>query len=95
MASKSEDLRHSTSADRGDDEKTIHGDSPVREFADKKDIEAGNTEPALVPESEQTQPVQTDASLDADDFPDGGLRAWLVVVGVSFHLGALSNQPSC
>lgn len=54
-----------------------------------------------VQEKRDSQEINDQARLLADltgtgaDFPDGGLRAWLVLFGVSLHLGfffLLSNQ---
>lgn len=58
------------SADRADDEKTILADPLGKET---QDIEAGTTPPSPEP-----VPAHSD-----DDFPDGGLKAWSVVIGVS------------
>ena len=69
------------SADHADDEKTIR-EEPEHDFSDKKDIEAAKDGSLSRAGSVTIQPPEADADLDDDDFPDGGLRAWSVVIGV-------------
>ncbi len=57
------------SADRADDEKTIQADPPEQESSETKDTEAAKGSSASFHEDE--------------DFPDGGLKAWSVAIGVS------------
>lgn len=64
-----------------DDEKTIpveHIDNPWSEKKDSEEIER--------PESTAVVQEDQEAQVDpADDFPDGGLKAWLCVIGVRVH----------
>lgn len=65
---------------RQDDEKTIHEESANNAWTDNKTSED-------VERSEITGVTQSEehaGQIDpADDYPDGGLKAWLCVVGVS------------
>ncbi len=74
------------SADRTDDEKTIREEHPDHGFSEKKDIEAGKANSTLGSESVNVPSAEAEAVFSDDDVPDGGLRAWSVVIGVSVML---------
>lgn len=79
------------SADHADDEKTIREDPTDQGFSDnlKKDVESAKAASTEGTESVRVQPLEVNADQDDDDFPDGGLKAWLVVAGVGvLHLPA-------
>ena len=75
------------SADHADDEKTIR-EEPEHDFSDKKDIEAAKDNSISREDSVAVEAVAQDSGLDSDydNFPDGGLKARSVVVGVSVSL---------
>lgn len=89
---------HSVAGERADDEKTVREEleSPDRTFSEKKDTEAAKDESISRAGSVAISPAEQDAGLDPDydNFPDGGLKAWSVVVGVSVPLCALCYR-SC
>jgi hypothetical protein len=60
-----------------DEEKTIRAEES---FTDKKDFEG--TKPSSIAGSIKEGKCTVDAAVVEDDFPEGGLRAWLVVLGV-------------
>lgn len=75
--------KHGLSAGQPDDEKTIHAE---REYSEKKDIEGARPASLSGSESIRLDESNQDAEFALeDDFPDGGLRAWTVVAGVSAH----------
>ncbi|EKM55122.1 uncharacterized protein PHACADRAFT_255520 [Phanerochaete carnosa HHB-10118-sp] len=61
--------------ERGDDEKTVRGEQLEPAYGAKKCEEDG-----VCSDEVQTRDNVVGASAD-DDFPDGGLRAWMVVLG--------------
>ena len=70
------------SQDRADDEKTIHAE-PLD--SEKKDLEAGRTHSyaGSGADSVKLQEVNQDAEFTLeDDYPEGGVKAWTVVLGV-------------
>ena len=76
--------------DRADDEKTIHAE---REDTEKKDPEAGHPLSPTGSGSIKLQETNQDSEYRLeDDFPDGGAKAWTVVLGVS-HLHRPLRAP--
>ena len=75
-----DDLR-SGSSGRADDEKTIRDDQPDRDFSKDRDVEKGKDGST---KDEVVVDVQQD--LDEGEFPEGGLKAWLNVLGVRVRL---------
>ena len=68
---------------RADDEKTIHAE---REYSDKKDVEGARPSSLASSEGVRCSEANQDAEFALeDDFPDGGLKAWTVVAGVSIY----------
>lgn len=66
-----------------DDEKTIHAE---REYSDKKDVEGARPASLSGSESIRLDESNQDAEFALeDDYPDGGLKAWTVVAGVSIR----------
>ena len=74
---------------RLDDEKTVREDRIENAWVEKKNNEqVDRSESTVVAQSEST-----DDRLDpVDDFPDGGLKAWLCALGVSNWTGDKSAR---
>ena len=70
--------RSSVQQDRPDDEKTIRVEPS---FSDERDLEASKARSESASVKEQS--TYQDTEFVEDDYPDGGLKAWAVVVGVS------------
>lgn len=64
--------------DRPDDEKTIRAETS---FSDKKDLEAAKARSECG--SVKEQDAGQDTEFVEDEYPEGGLKAWTVVFGVS------------
>lgn len=64
--------------ERGDDEKTVQGEQLEPAYGQKKCEEDGVCSDGEVQMREDVVGSSAD-----DEFPDGGFRAWLVVLGVS------------
>ena len=75
--STSQDDPRPGSIGRADDEKTIRDEQPDNDFSKEKDIEAGKTG-----STKDEVVVQVESDHEEDNFPEGGLKAWLNVLGV-------------
>lgn len=89
MAQHRQDVSVVSQDSRQDDEKTIHAERS-REFAEKKDIEAARPQSPSAA-SVKVEDPKTDGEFVEDDFPDGGLRAWTVVLGVGVRILVLCS----
>lgn len=78
---------HSVSSD----ERTIDGVRvPVQDESKKESSDSGDNDNSVAVKSGVSDEDQNLPPTGEDDFPDGGLRAWLVVLGVS--VCSLSSQ---
>lgn len=68
--------------DHPDDEKTIHAE---REYSEKKDLEAGRKQSFTGSGADSVKLQEANQAAESvleDECPDGGLKAWSVVLGV-------------
>ena len=66
--------------ERADDEKTIQVERSTS-YSEKKDLE--RAQPESISDSVKPHESVQEQAFVEDDYPDGGLRAWIIVLGVS------------